>query len=339
MFLNKLASTLIQTPQNSAEVAKRLFQGISQENIFEGKIEQVLSNDKAIVSTDKGRFVAQINTKVLEGESILFEGKFNKDSIILKILDRTFAENKDNLLRISNFLEQVSGNVMQSSKDNQVNDILKLIFNMNTDLKNMSDTNKNNLSADFVKLFTNIFKHPDEILSTLIKKINSHYLQKNKQSAFLSDKKLKQLLSMFLASGAKNYLSSLCDNPVYSYYIPLFWQNEKTEIYITLFGENNKRQKGPEKGINAVIQIALSEKRIVSFSVHLLKGKVSYHIYSNDKSFNDFLKDHQLTLNKNINETGLEIESESINTFKDEKGFIKEEIINKLSSKRVRVVA
>lgn len=337
MIVNKLTSISNFSSSNNTEALKGLFQNLSQENIFEGKVEQVLTNGKAVVSTGNERFIAQVNTKVFEGESLLFVAKILKDSVILKILDRTFTDNKNNLLQITRLMEGISQNLSDHSKDNEINNILKSIFYLNIDGNKISEIVGKTLSEQFLKFLTNTLKHPDDILSTLVEKINIFYLQSKNKNIPLSDKELKKLLFMFLASAAKNHISSLSDNPVYSFYIPIFWQNHKTDIYISLFGKENRKQKKIENGINAVIQIVLSEKRKLSLLVHLLNNKVSYHLYSNNKNFIDFLNGNRSTLKENIEKIGIEIEKESFNIFKKDKEVIKNELLSNLSTRRVKV--
>lgn len=304
MNIKSVYSISRETPANRLKDIEPAKGDIIPAGISEGKIEQIISPSKVIVSLNGKKFPASVDVDVVEGETILFKVIKSQEQTYLKILDSNYTKNLNQVNDIRNSIKENFVEILNFLKEPEINSLFNKLLLEKNHIPNIKTTIEEEFSEQLIFFMKKYLKDQGSLIESIFNSIFSLSSVKNYKTSSKNNEKIQKLLSYFFSIKLHNQLSNEADQPFLSWYFPFYTDEGRNDIFINIFAKKfikNKKNKG---GINAQIGFKLSNDRFISFLVNINGKNISCYIYSSDKNFLYFLENNKKLLTKKINSLG-----------------------------------
>ncbi|MBI5374803.1 MAG: hypothetical protein HZA77_05175 [Candidatus Schekmanbacteria bacterium] len=297
--------------------------------ISEGKIEQIISPTKVIVSLNGKKFPASIDVDVVEGETILFKAIKNQEQTYLKILDSNYTKNLNQVTDIRNSIKENFVEIFNFLKEPEFNFLFNKLLLEKNQIPNIKTTIEEEFREQLIFFMKKYLKDQGSLIESIFDSIFSLSSVKNYKTSSKNNEKIQKLLSYFFSIKLHNQLSNRADQPFLSWYFPFYTDRGRNDIFINIFAKKfikNKKNKG---GFNAQVGFKLSNNRFISFLINLNGKNISCYIYSSDKKFLNLLENNKKLLTRKINSLGFFSEILCFNSQGESALFFKDNIFIK----------
>lgn len=333
MIIKSLYSISRETHANRLTDVNPVRGDIIPAGISEGKIEQIISPTKVIVSLNGKKFPASVDIDVVEGETILFKAIKNQEQTYLKIVDSNYTKSQNQLTDIRNSIKENFVEIFDFLKEPEFNSLFNRLLLGKNQLSNVKTAIEEEFSEQLIFFMKKYLKDQGSLIESIFDNIFSLSSEKKYKISSKNNEKIQKLLSYFFSIKLQNQLSNRAYQPFLSWYFPFYTDEGRNDIFINIFAKKFNKNKKNKAGFNAQIGFKLSNNRFISFLVNLNEKNISCYIYSSDKIFLHFLENNKKFLTEKINSLGFYSEILCFNSqvesnlfFKDNKVSINESI-------------